>query len=467
MLFWFTKKTLVKLVAASMGVLLLAACGYNPKHETLPVELSEEWQAAEASTLEYTAANNDWWLSFQSVQLNELIVKALASSPDLLMAQQRILQAEAQLGVTRANALPHLDASLGGSVGSSKKRGSSSKSSEPYNLGLSTSYEIDLWGRVAAERSASEATLASKVYDWHATRLTLTAAVASSWFNWLVIDGQQRNAAWYLQAAEQQLKFIEAGYKQGSTTRVELARQRKQLLTRQANVKKLTHQKLQAANALALLLGETPQYFQPPEGKLMQLIIPRPDPGLPADILSRRPDLAREEAQLRAVDANVVVARKAIYPSLSLKGSARLASESLSFTDPTRSLSLGADITQSIFDFGKRRRQIELSEARQQEMLLSYYKAVLIALVEVEDALSNEQLSRVLEIQQQQLIEENRLIATNTERLYKAGAEKLTNLLDAQLEEFKAEDQLLELYQDRLNASLNLYKVLGGGWKAE
>lgn len=458
------KKTLLNSLTAGCCTLLLSACGYNPKHETLPVELSEEWQAAEASTLEYTAANSDWWLSFQSLDLNELIAKALDSSPDLLMAQQRILQAEAQLGITRANALPNLDAS--GSIGFNKQLGEAGNK-KSSGLGLSTSYEIDLWGRVAAERSASEATLASKVYDWHATRLTLTAAVATSWFKWLVVDGQQRNAAWYLQATEQQLAFIEAGYKQGSATRIELARQRKQVLTRQANLKKLTHQKLQASNALALLLGETPQHFQPPEAKLMQLNIPRPDPGLPADILSRRPDLAREEAQLRAVDANVEVAKKAIYPSFSLNASAKLASDTLSLTDPTKTLNLGAGITQSIFDFGKRRRQVELSEAQQQEMLLSYYKAVLTALAEVEDALSNEQLSHELEIQQQKLIEENRLIATNAERLYQAGAEKLTNLLDAQLDELQAEDQLLELYQDRLNASLSLYKALGGGWKAE
>lgn len=458
---------MIKLLVISAMLVLLTACGYNPKQETLPLELSADWQAAEESTLEYTAASSDWWLSFQSPQLNELIAKALEASPDLLMAQQRILQAEAQLGITRANALPGLDASLGASVGSKKVSGSSSSNSKSSNLGLSTSYEIDLWGRVAAERSASEATLASKVYDWHATRLTLTAAVASSWFNWLVLDGQQRNAIWYLQAAEQQLEFVEAGYKRGSTTRVDLAKQRKQVLTRQANLNKLIHQRLAASNALAILLGEVPQGFQPPQGNLVELSVPRPNPGLPTEILTRRPDLAREEAMLRAVDANVAVARKAIFPSLSLNASAKLASDPLSLSDPTKTLSLGAGITQSIFDFGKRRRQIELSEARQQEMLLSYYKTVLTALAEVEDALSNEQLSRKLEIQQQQLIEENRIIATNTARLYDAGAEKLTNLLDAQLDELQAEDQLLALYQDRLNASLNLYKVLGGGWQAD
>ena len=455
---------MIKLLVISAMLVLLTACGYNPKQETLPLELSEEWQAAEESTLEYTAASSDWWLSFQSPQLNELIAQALEASPDLLMTQHRILQAEVQLGITRANALPSLDAS--GSLGFNKQLGESGNK-KSSGLGLSTSYEIDLWGRVAAERSASEATLASKVYDWHATRLTLTAAVASSWFNWLVIDGQLKNAHWYLQAAEQQLEFVEAGYKRGSTTRVDLAKQRKQVLTRQANLNKLTHQRLAASNALAILLGEVPQGFQPPQGSLVELSVPRPNPGLPTEILTRRPDLAREEAMLRAVDANVAVARKAIYPSLSLNASAKLASDTLSLSDPTKTFSLGAGITQSIFDFGKRRRQIELSEARQEEMLLSYYKTVLTALAEVEDALSNEQLSRKLEIQQQQLIEENRIIATNTARLYDAGAEKLTNLLDAQLDELQAEDQLLVLYQDRLNASLNLYKVLGGGWQAD
>ena len=316
MLFWSSKKIRFRWAVSACLLLLLVGCGYNPKHTTLPVELSAEWQAAEASTLEYTAANSEWWLSFQSPQLNELIAKALDSSPDLLMAQQRILQAEAQLGITRANALPHLGAT--GAMGLSNKSsssGGSSSNSESSSLGLSTSYEIDLWGRVAAERSSSTATLASKVYDWHATRLTLTAAVANNWFKWLVLDGQHRNATWYLQTADQQLEFIEAGYARGNITRVELARQRKQVLTRRANLRKLTHQRLQSSNALALLLGEAPQNFQPPEAKLMQLKIPHPNPGLPSEILSRRPDLAREEAQLKAVEPMLPWLEKPFTPA--------------------------------------------------------------------------------------------------------------------------------------------------------
>jgi outer membrane protein, multidrug efflux system len=188
---------------------------------------------------------------------------------------------------------------------------------------------------------------------------------------------------------------------------------------------------------------------------------------LPAEILIRRPDLAREEALLKVANANVKEVRAAIYPSFSLQASARLASDSLSLADPTRTFSLGADIIQSIFDFGERSRRIELTEAKQKEMLLSYYQTVLVALAEVEDALSNEQLIRDLEIQQRQLIKENNLIATKTEYLYNAGAETLSNLLDVQLGELQAKDILFELYQQRLTASLSLYKALGGGWAHE
>jgi outer membrane protein TolC len=123
----------------------------------------------------------------------------------------------------------------------------------------------------SAERSASEASLESKVYDWHATRLTLTAAVAGTWFEWLMLDEQLDNARWYLRAAEKQFNFIQAAYNSGGATHIELAQQRKQVLSRSSNIKKLTHQKNQARNALAILLGEVPQNFNPPKIKLMSL----------------------------------------------------------------------------------------------------------------------------------------------------------------------------------------------------
>lgn len=467
---------LMKVISTLLGGIVLTACSHNPSSgnifEDLPVDMSnrlptenQQWQLTD-NTLEYSAENSDWWLSFESPQLNTLINKALQSNPDLLMARQRILQAEAQLGITRASALPHLDATASFGLTQTDDAGGSSNNRmrKSSSLGVSTRYEIDLWGRIAAEKLASESILDSKVYDWYATRLTLTSAVANSWFEWLVLGEQLNNARWYLQAAEKQLHFMQLAYQSGSATRIELARQRKQVLERSTQLKTLNHQWRLASNALAILLGEVPQQFEPPYVQLMQLNIPRPNPGLPIEILSRRPDLAREEAILSAAHANVAAVRAAIYPSVSLQASARLVSDGLNFIDPINTLSLGADIVQSLFDFGERSRRIELTQAKKVEMLLSYYQAVLKALAEVEDALSDEQLTRELEIQQQALMKENNLISKNTEYLYNAGAETLVNLLNVQQEELQAKDALLERYQQRLNASINLYKVLGGGW---
>ncbi len=445
--------------------LVLTACGYQPEQPQVNLHLSSEWQALTPSqTAEFTQPNNLWWQAFATPTLNELIDQALAQSPDMLIAQQRLRQAQAQLGITKAKTLPELNASAGAGTGTRKTANTSFTSTESSSLGLSTSYEIDLWGRVAAEKHASAANLASAEYDWHSTRLSLTAAVASSWFRWLTLQEQLTNAKWYLAAAEKQLQLIEFGYQQGINTKVDVARQTKQVLSRQASVKKLEQQVLESRQALALLLGQPPQTFQPPAGQLLSIQTPIPNPGLPAEILSRRPDLASAEAKLDAAAANVFMARKAIYPQLSLGASANLASSRLNFNDPTQSLNLAANLTYNIFDFGTRRQQLELSRAQQEELLLSYAKNVYTALAEVEAALNNQQVTQELETQQRQLVATNKFISQKLESLYRAGAEKLSNLLDAQQEELQAQDQLLSLYLERLEASLTLYKVLGGSW---
>lgn len=446
---------------ASLG---LSACGYQPIQLEPNVSLASEWQATVVDQTD-PVPHSEWWQSFATPELNQLIEQALVSSPDLLSAQQRVLQAQAQLGITRANRQPQLDASLTAEAGTSRAAGASFSTTENSSLGLSTSYEIDLWGRLAAQQHASLATLHASEFDWQATKLTLTAGVASSWFRWLLLQEQLQNANWYLHAAEQQLQILEAGWQQGTNTHTDLARQRRQVLTRQASVQQLHFASLQAKHALALLLGVNPQEFTPPLADLLAIQLPRPNPGLPVDILSRRPDLASAEARLQAAAANVYMAKKAIYPSLSLTASARLASGSLNLADPSQSFSLGAGLVQSIFDFGLRRRQVALSQAQQEELLINYTHTVVTALVEVEEALSNQTLRAQLEEQQRQLLAENQFIAQQSKTLYAAGAETLANLLDAQQEELQAQDQLLEAYWNRLEASLNLYKVLGGGWQ--
>ncbi|MBE0507177.1 MAG: efflux transporter outer membrane subunit [Marinospirillum sp.] len=446
---------------------LLTGCAVSSPPPRPAMDLATDWTLATATADPSLLLQDDWWLAFDSEPLQQLIEQALQQNLDLRMAQERILQAEAQLGITRASSLPGLNANASAGVRNTSGNNGQNTSSESSSIGLSTSYEVDLWGRIAAERAAGKASLEATVYDWHSTRLSLSASVASSWFQWLLLDSRQETARWYLQAAEKQLAFIEAAYQQGTATPADLARQRSQVISQQSNLKNLQHQQLQTSNALALLLGEAPQQFQPPTADLQQLNPPRIHPGLPSDLLTRRPDLARAEAQLQAAEANITAARAAVFPSLQLSASAALASSTLSLADPVQTLNLTSGITQSIFDHGVRKRQIQISESRQQELLQSYHKAVLTALIEVEDALSNERLNHELQQQQQRLVKETRLITSHTERRYQAGADSLNLLLEAQRSLFQAEDQLLQLQQERLNASLNLYRVLGGGWQQE
>ncbi|SFX17152.1 efflux transporter outer membrane subunit [Marinospirillum alkaliphilum] len=454
-----------RLLFMLLPLLLLGACSRNIQYQQLDVELAEQWDQPVTQLsdgVRFTDA--DWWQAFNSPALDQLIEQALASSPDLLMAGYRIEQAEAQLGITRASSLPGVSANVGAGVRETTTQGQSSRG-DSSNASVSTSYEIDLWGRVAAERAAGQASLAATVHDWHAARLSLTAAVANSWFQWLSLEAQVQTAAGNLQAAEQQLQLIEARQQQGTATRADLARQRSQVINQRSSLQSLQSQQQQTRNALALLLGVPAQGFTPPAGDLLALSLTHPDPGMPTEILTRRPDLASSEARLRAADANIAAARAAIFPSMQLSASAALASNTLSLGDPVQTLGISASLTQSIFDHGLRKRQIALAQARQQELLESYRKTLLTALIEVEDALNRLQLTQQLETQQLALLDEQRLLATQTERLYRGGTESLSNLLDSQRSLAQAEEQLVQLRQARLNAGLDLYKALGGGWQ--
>lgn len=456
---------LVAALALSLG-----ACSSQPAKpsaEDLQLDLSQAWQAANteqtASKENPLAADENWWLEFNSPQLNQLIAQAQKNSPDMLSAHQVLLQAQAQLGITNANQLPHLNANLNAS---SSKTGSDA-SRKSSSAGFSTSYEIDLWGKLRAERTAASALFTGQIYAWHSTRLSLSAAVASSWFTWLAATSQVDNAQTSLEAAEEQYRLIKARFDQGGATQLDLARQERQLISRQSNLLRLEETANQAKNALALLLGEQPQTFNPPSAEVLAIYPPKPNAFLMADLLSRRPDLASQEAQLLAAQANIQVAKKAIYPSLSLQASASWASNNLNFGDPDFSRSLSAGLTQSVFDFGVRKRQIKLSEAKAEEMLINYRKAVLTALVEVENALTATATNQQLNQLSQTNYQHSSYLAEQSLKLYEAGAEKLADLLDAQQDELQALDSLTTSHLAELEASLNLYKALGGGWQKE
>jgi NodT family efflux transporter outer membrane factor (OMF) lipoprotein len=310
-------------------------------------------------------------------------------------------------------------------------------------------------------------------------RLTLVTDVASAYFQVLSLRGRLAIARGNLVIADRVFTVVDARVRNGAASALDLARQQAAVLTLRASIPPLELQERQTLFALALLLGRPPEGFnaglnvemsaagETVAVNLTDLAVPRVAPGLPADLLTRRPDLASAEAQLAAANANVAAARAALLPGIQLTGSAGLASNVLlNFLNaPTATLALGASLVQTIFDGGRLRGQVDVAASRERELIESYRKSILAALADVESALASSSRTADQELLQEQVVEQARRALRLAEIRYREGVDDLLTVLDAQRTLFQAEDQLAQIRLSRLQASIGLFKALGGGWK--
>jgi len=409
----------------------------------------------------------DWWNAFGSPELTALIAAAEAANPDLAIAAERVLQAEAQVRTADASLFPALNLGLGSSRRETRPDGGEWKASDASSATLSASYEIDLWGKNAAGRQSAEAALRASRFDRETVRLTLVAGVANAYFQLLSLRGRLDVARENLAIAERVFKVVDSRVRNGAASALDLARQQAAVLTQRAGMQPLELQERQLLFALAILLGRTPEGFDTTASSITGLAVPRIAAGLPAQLLVRRPDLASAEAQLAAADANVAAARAALLPAISLTGSAGLATDVLLnfLSAPTAAVALGASLLQPIFDGGRQRAQVEVAESRQRELVESYRKAVYAALADVEGALAAAGRLAAQEQLQEQVVEQARVALRLAEVRYREGADDLLTLLDAQRTLFQAEDQRAQIRLSRLQASVGLYKALGGSWQ--
>ncbi|GAA3548031.1 efflux transporter outer membrane subunit [Zobellella aerophila] len=443
--------------------LALVGCAQSPAIDRPQLPLAGQWNQSAAAT---TGLDTRWWRGFDSPVLERLIDEGLSQGPDMLIAVERVRQAEARLQSAGASLFPTLNLNGGSGRAWSENAAGNSGTSNNTSASLGISYELDLWGRLRAGRDAAEAGLAVSRFDMESARLTLATGIAGAWFQLLTLNQRLAIAEQNLALANTNLAIVQAKYRYGAAALADVQRQRTAVLTQQASLPPLAEQGNQTRTALAILLGRTPQGVSLAEESLQQLAIPVVDAGLPAGLLSRRPDLASAEAGLAAADADVAAAKAALLPGIQLTGAGGLASSALlSLADPSRSLNLAAALSQTLFDGGQRQSQVRLTESRRRELVEGYRKAILSALKEVEDALGNVALHAVQEQNQRQIVAYARETLRLTELRYREGADELLSLIDAQRTLFAAEDQLAVIRQSRLNASLDLFKSLGGGWR--
>ncbi len=450
---------------------LLGGCALPLKHPGAQLDMPASWGETVAAS--ERALEADWWRAFSATELETLVAEALSGSPDLAVATERVLQAEIAVRSAGASLFPTVNLNAATNRGEVRQRtdqGTLATRNESSSAALAINYEIDIWGSNIANWQGSKATLSATRHDYEATRLSLAAGVANAYWQVLALRERLEIARQNLAIAERLFAIVEARYRYGAASALDLSRQRSTVLAARDALLPLEVQERQNLRALALLVGRVPQGFDVAGRSLDGLAVPQVAPALPAELLVRRPDLAAAEARLAAADANIAVARAALFPlKLSIGLSSALSSAEFGLgglSNPVNTANLTLSLMQAIFDGGRLRGQVQSSESQRRVLVENWRKAVLTALKEVDDALAAAERSRIQEGTQREIRDETARALRLSELRYKEGSDGLTTLLDAQRSLFSAEDQLVQQRAARLSAAVDLYKALGGGWRA-
>lgn len=451
---------------ALVPALLMAGCAtFTSEPVSVPMTLPDQWALESASG---AAVDADWWQAFDDAQLNRLIDRAIEANPGLAATAESVIQADLQLRNAGAALLPSLSGSASSGRQASRAPGDGTVTGGSTTAGLALDYELDLWGRLSAAEGAALANFQATRFDYDAARITLVASVASTWFEWLELQQRVEVANRNLELGERTLNLVEVRYRNGVASRAELARQQTAVLGLRNAVPPLEYQARQRLAALRVLTGEAPFTGTPPEADIAAVSIPKINPQTPADLVTRRPDLAADEARLTAASADIMQARAALLPAVSLSAAARLSADGfLSLTDPVRSVNGLVSLSQALFDGGQRRNNVAISQSRQIALLENYRGSLLAALQEVGDALDREALFLEQEERLQAILARAEESLRLTEVRYREGADELLTLLDSQRSVFDVRQQLSQARLSRLLAAVDLYKALGGGWERE
>jgi len=444
----------------------LAGCAApRPAPVATTTALPAQWQAgAQEGAQEGVTA--DWWRSFGSAELDALVRQAQAQSLDVAAAVARVQQAGASARIAGAALLPEVGASLNASRqqrlgGNASVNGSVNGSL--FGAGLSASYEIDFWGRHRAERDSALAALQASVFDRDTLQLTVTAGVATAWLQAVALGERIAIGQNNLQSAQRLLALIESRARAGAATPLELAQQRGLVAGQRRGVEALRQQAGDARSALALLLGQRGG----PDIATQTLAALRPPSiaaGLPAELLTRRPDIARAEAQLAAADANLLAARAALLPRVTLTGGLATGGDPLRRVFDNPLYSLAAGLAAPVFDAGRLAAGRDLAQARREELLAGYRAAIACAFTDTEVALNAVAGVAAQSAAQAEELAQAQRALTLAEHRYRAGADSLLTLLDAQRTLYAAQDGAVQLQALGLQAAVALYKALGGGW---
>jgi multidrug efflux system outer membrane protein len=465
-------RTLAALLVLVVILGFASGCAVGPNYKRPAVNVPpvyrglapEEAAKSDARSL----ADEKWWEVFQDEQLKELVKTSLQQNYDVRIAATRILQAQAQLGITRADQFPI----VAGGVAGANLRNPQTKFLRAYEtsdtqVSGSLAWDLDFWGKYRRATEAARADLAASEWARREVITALIANLAGAYFQLRALDLQLEISQRTLTSRQDSLRLTRLLADGGSTSMLDVRQAEQLVFTAASEVPTLEQQIEQEENFISTLLGNNPAPV--PRGrKLTEQEHPPVVPaGLPSSLLERRPDVRQAEEQLISANAQIGVARAAYFPQISLTATAGYQSSALTslFTGPAGLWNFGGTLAQPIFTAGKLRSNVRLTEARQQEFLLGYEQTIQGAFRDVSDSLVAYRKTQEFRQQQELLVASAEDAARLSHMRYSGGVASYLEVLTNETNYFSSE---LGLVQAQLNERLTLvqlYRSLGGGWE--
>jgi multidrug efflux system outer membrane protein len=460
------------LMALASMLLLLAGCTVGPNYRRPATDVPAGYrglppdQSAQPDSA--SLADQKWWEVFQDEQLQQLIRTALQQNYDVRIAATRILEAEAVLGITRADQLP----TVAGGASTANQRTPRSKIIPPIEssasqVGLSFAWELDFWGRFRRATEAARANLLASQWARQEVIRTLVSNVAAAYFQLRELDLELEISQRTLASREDSLKLTRLLADHGATSMLDVRQAEQLVFTAAEQVPSLERRIEQQENFISTLLGKNPEAVARGRKLTDQPHAPQVPAGLTSTLLERRPDIRQAEQQLVAFNARIGVAKAAYFPQITLTANAGFQSSALTslFTGPAGLWNFAGSLTQPIFEGGRLHNNVRLTEAQKEEAVLVYQKTIQQAFREVSDALVAYRKDQEFRQQQEKLTGSAQDAAHLSDIRYKGGATSYLEVLTNETNYFSAELNLAQAQLNELLSLVQLYKALGGGWE--
>ncbi len=445
--------------------------------ELRPADFNESkgWKMAQPNDAE---PRGPWWEAFQDPQLNALEAQVNISNQNILAAEAQLRGARAAIRVARADLFPTITAGAevarSRSLSSGGAGGPSPRTETSYQIPIDLSYDLDVWGRIRRNVEANIASAEATAADLETVQLSMHAELAADYFALRGLDTQKQLLDLTVAAFERALQLTLNRYNQGIVSQVDVAQARTQLETTRAQAIDVGVQRAQVEHAIAMLIGKPAAEFTIPPSPISA---PPPAPltvqppaipaGLPSELLERRPDIAAAERRLAAANAQIGIAQAAFFPTITLSGTVGVANFSLAdlFSWPSRLWSVGASLTEIVFDAGRRKAVTEEAQASYDATVANYRQTVLTAFQGVEDNLAALRLLAEEAAQQESAVKAAEAALTLALNRYRGGVATYLEVIIAQAAALNAERDAIDILTRRMTAAVQLIQALGGGWE--